>query len=621
MPGDVHRSQRETVVRANDPERVDIHPSVKNDSAEGGGTSMFFALHAHPRRGWTKMKRTSLASSFALWTCLAMLSAIQVLPASSEPAAAAASAPASGTYENTSPLIRYAGNWVVSKDTSGDSGRNSSTTNDPDGSATFTFNGTGFDIVARKNPWLGIAAVSVDSASKGEIDHYSSTSQFGQTVLSVRNLTPGDHTVVITRTGTRNSSATTRQINLDAVRVVDSTAPSKVTELSATARPDGASLSWKRSDELDVTGYEIWRRLGSTGNLQYIESVPRDTTTFVDAGIAPGTAAQWTILAVDSSGLKSGRSSYASAIVPQFESPVLGVEDCPSATVSVSNAAELRAALKNSTAGTSIRLAPGMYAGAFSVSVQGKASAPLWICGPQSAVIDNGGPGAGYGIHIYDSSYVNVVGVSVQNVRKGISVSSSSHVIVSQTRVRNIGEEALHLRYGTTDSVLVDNRVSETGKTGPTFGEGVYVGTDPKNWCAFTGCEPDRSDRNLVIGNTISGTTAEPIEVKAGSSNGVVRGNTVDASGTSDPLAGIAIKGNDWVVEDNTVVGRRTSAIIAQDSSAAGWGMRNTLSRNVTATAAGGIGVWVRGGLDNIVSCDNVNQTSGSVVTNVRCQR
>lgn len=554
--------------------------------------------------------------------CAALISVVvasAIVP--QEPAIADAAKPSSGTYENTSPTITYAGDWVVSKDTSGDSGRNSSTTNDPNGSATFTFQGTGFDIIARKNPWLGIAAVSVDSAPSTTVDLYSKTSQFALTVLSARDLAPGTHTVVISRTGSKNPLSTTRQINLDAIRVVDSTPPARVAEVSAVARRDGATITWTRVADQDVVGYELWRRLSTGGGLQFVETAPAEASTFVDAGVAPGSTAEWTVLAVDSSGLKSPRSDFSSVQVPVVVDRTLTLADCPTPSVTVSDASQLRAAMRGVAPGGSIRLASGTYAGAFSLSVSARSDAPVWICGPRDAVIDNGDVGSGYGLHIYDSSYVNVVGFTVQNVRKGISVSSSSHVTISGTRVQNIGEEALHLRYGTTDSVLVKNSVSATGKTGPTYGEGVYIGTDPKNWCAFTSCQPDRSDRNIVADNTIWSTTAEPIEVKAGSAGGDVRGNVVNGAGTADSLAGIAIKGNDWVVEDNRVTGRATNAVIAQDSSAAGWGMRNTFSRNVIATGEGGVGVWVRAGLDNIVSCDNLNQTAGSVVTNVRCQR
>ena len=40
----------------------------------------------------------------------------------------------------------------------------------------------------------------------------------------------------------------------------------------------------------------------------------------------------------------------------------------------------------------------------------------------------------------------------------------------------------------------------------------------------ITDCEPDRSDRNVVAGNTISDTTAESIDIKEGTTGGTVVG-------------------------------------------------------------------------------------------------
>ena len=49
------------------------------------------------------------------------------------------------------------------------------------------------------------------------------------------------------------------------------------------------------------------------------------------------------------------------------------------------------------------------------------------------------------------------------------------------------------------------------------------VGSAESNWCQRSGCQPDRSDRNLVEGNDIAGTTAEAVDIKACTSDGVLR--------------------------------------------------------------------------------------------------
>ncbi|MEH3088950.1 MAG: right-handed parallel beta-helix repeat-containing protein [Microbacterium arborescens] len=224
-------------------------------------------------------------------------------------------------------------------------------------------------------------------------------------------------------------------------------------------------------------------------------------------------------------------------------------------------------------------------------------------------------------MHIYDSASVRAVGFTVQNVRKGVSVSTGSDIVVSDLSVRNIGEEAIHLRYDTTDSVVSNNSISYTGLTGPLYGEGVYVGTDPKNWCKFTDCRPDRSDRNAVYGNTIWGTPVEGIEAKAGTSNGLIADNVVNGTSTRDQYSGISVKGNEWVIEDNRVTGVRTRAISVQDSSSEGWGYDSVLSRNTVSSDSDGVGIWATARLRNIVSCDNVNTTQGAALSNLACQK
>lgn len=47
-------------------------------------------------------------------------------------------------------------------------------------------------------------------------------------------------------------------------------------------------------------------------------------------------------------------------------------------------------------------------------------------------------------------------------------------------------------------------------------GEGIYVGSAESDWCDLTGCEPDRSDDNVVEGNVVRTMSAEAVDVKEG---------------------------------------------------------------------------------------------------------
>ena len=98
--------------------------------------------------------------------------------------------------------------------------------------------------------------------------------------------------------------------------------------------------------------------------------------------------------------------------------------------------------------------------------------------------------------------------MTVRNSQKGISVMNSHHVAVADTLVEHIGQEAIHLKNNTSDSVVVGNTVRDTGLQTKTYGEGVYVGTAKGNWCKYNGCKPDASNRNAIVSNTISKTSS-----------------------------------------------------------------------------------------------------------------
>ena len=134
--------------------------------------------------------------------------------------------------------------------------------------------------------------------------------------------------------------------------------------------------------------------------------------------------------------------------------------------------------------------------------------------------------------------------MTVRNAQKGISVNTSSFVTIADTRVENIGEEAIHLKNQTTDSTVVGNSIANTGLLTPKYGEGVYIGTSDSNWCAYTNCMPDASDRNSIIGNDITNTTAESIDAKNGTEDGTIAKNTLDGTGMVADLSDSLVSGH-----------------------------------------------------------------------------
>jgi hypothetical protein len=123
--------------------------------------------------------------------------------------------------------------------------------------------------------------------------------------------------------------------------------------------------------------------------------------------------------------------------------------------------------------------------------------------------------------------------------------------------VHHVDEEAVHFRRSSADSVLRNSTITDTGLVQPGYGEGVYLGSANSNWaCHGNSGGIDRSDRVQVLGNRIGpNIAAEPIDVKEGTYEGIIRGNTFDGRGISGQNSAdswVDVKGIGYLIEDNT---------------------------------------------------------------------
>ena len=241
-------------------------------------------------------------------------------------------------------------------------------------------------------------------------------------------------------------------------------------------------------------------------------------------------------------------------------------------TINVSTAAQLSAALAGARAGDTVALAAGTYTGAFYATVSGTASAPITLTGPRTAVLSNSGGACdpnvpsgglvsycGYGVHLNQASYWRLAGFAVANSAKGIVLDAANHNVVDGVEVSGIGDEAVHFRAASSDNVIQRSYIHDTGLTAPGFGEGVYFGSAQSNWDKYGengGTGPDRSDRNQALNNTFGpNVTAEHIDVKEGTVNGLISGNTFDGRGISgDHFADswVDMKGSGYLLTGNT---------------------------------------------------------------------
>jgi hypothetical protein len=296
------------------------------------------------------------------------------------------------------------------------------------------------------------------------------------------------------------------------------------------------------------------------------------------------------------------------------------------AAVRVATAAQLRTALAAAVPGQVIELADGRYGGRFVVDRSGTASSPVVLRGGPGAVLDGGAADSGYTLHLDGADHWRIEGLTVRGGQKGVVLDEADSVVLSGLDVGHTGMEAVHFRTSSSDNRLEGSTVHDTGLVEPGFGEGVYIGSAQSNWSRYgEGGGPDRSDRNVVTGNHVFAVTAENVDVKEGTTGGVIAGNTFDGGGmTGDHYADswIDLKGNDYLVEGN--IGRDALLDGLQTHvQLDGWGRDNVFRGNRLEVNAEGVGINVHRGdrsTGNVVSCDNVVTGAGGGVSNVPCR-
>lgn len=252
------------------------------------------------------------------------------------------------------------------------------------------------------------------------------------------------------------------------------------------------------------------------------------------------------------------------------------------ATVRVGTSAELTSALASVTPGTVIELAANTtFTGNFKAAKSGTSSSRITLKGPRSAVIK---ASAGRTLEL-TGSYWNLTGFTVTGGQKGLMATGVKNTVVDGIKVTGVGHEGIHFQYTSTDNVVKDSEVTDTGREYAGYGEGIYFGSAKSNWPGGT---PDRSDRNKAIGNKIGpNVRAESIDIKEGTTGGELRGNVFDGTGQSGEHfadSWVDMKGNNYVVADNrgskVFVHVATYGGFEVHVQLDGWGRNNTFSGN-----------------------------------------
>ena len=314
-------------------------------------------------------------------------------------------------------------------------------------------------------------------------------------------------------------------------------------------------------------------------------------------------------------------SPTATPLASPSTNPLLGSgQGCPTG-LPVATSDELTQALKAASPGTVMVMEAGTYTGQFVATVSGTADAPITLCGGRGAIIDGGGTKSGYALYLNTVDYWRVIGFTIEGGQKGVVADHVHHSLIQNLYVHDIGDEGIHLRAFSTDNVVEGNTIRRTGLNKTFYGEGIYVGSAHSNWCKYTSCQPDQSDRNVISHNDISMTTAENIDIKEGTTGGVIEGNTLSGLGMvrSAATAWVNVKGNGWTVIGN--VGQRSVKDGFQVHQVyKGWGVNDVFRSNHAEVDGPGFVFYVQSrSLAAVITCDNVAVAAGSGLSNQAC--
>ncbi len=223
-------------------------------------------------------------------------------------------------------------------------------------------------------------------------------------------------------------------------------------------------------------------------------------------------------------------------------------------------------AMKNAKPGDEIIIASGTYIAPEKVSVGGRAarflsqkdgtsSKPIIIRGKNASnpPILKGPDGRydGYVMRIM-GDYWKIEDLILEEGSKGLVFDTANHGVIKNVTVRELGEEGIHLRDGSSNNLVKNCKVYNTGIKKPGIGEGLYVGSDKGQHDDY-----DRDCNNNTIEGCIVGpnVTAEGVDVKEGTKNTIIRNCTFSAkgiSGENSADAFIDLKGAYAFVYNNT---------------------------------------------------------------------
>ena len=272
--------------------------------------------------------------------------------------------------------------------------------------------------------------------------------------------------------------------------------------------------------------------------------------------------------------------------------------------IHVHDSATLQNALNNAVAGDSIILADGIYNGLFRIPDHrdGTPTNRIVLTGSKRAILRGNTINHGYVLYVINNAYWTIKGFTITNGLKGLMMDWDTHCIIEDMSIYSVGEEAIHLRKFSSNNTISNTEICNTGLKSPGFGEGIYIGSAKNHWDdeGIKG-RPDACDSNAVLHCQIGpNVTAESIDIKEGTTGGIIRGNFFDATGISGDNysnSWVDVKGNGYLLENNTGFNPPGSQLIdgyRVQVQVQGWGNNNVFRNNRGNVNSSGYGVKIQ---------------------------
>ncbi|MDF2555063.1 MAG: hypothetical protein K0R60_958 [Microbacterium sp.] len=294
----------------------------------------------------------------------------------------------------------------------------------------------------------------------------------------------------------------------------------------------------------------------------------------------------------------------------------------PGARLVGETADDLQDALDTADPGDVLQLSATTYPGRFVITRSGTAEDPIVLCGtPGTTLEGEGAATTGTVLRLVGADHWRLEDFAVRSAQRGVVLDRASHNELHGLEVSDTGGQGIRLHNASTNNMIVDSIVRDTGVTDRDAGEGIAIGSRESSWCDVSDCEPDRSDGTIVVGTTVDHTAGEAISAEEGTSAGVIRDNWLSRGDGTSSDAVVDLKGNGWVFAQNQV-GDAAGPGVQVHSFLPDWGLDNRIVANTFGGAAEELAVQVIGVAAlaaTEVGCDNAMTWGPPARANVEC--